>query len=145
MNIDVGIRFSFRVDGVEEQVMKFSDYRGEVLMLKAPLAHESSEQMSPIQEDGIFNFSGTNLISHGLLLRNHFAAALGAAHSLNFEAGDMATRCLEGPNVPTLDDRVFDSAMQAFNDLAARSQIRHVCSRVECAHLYTGEVEAAEA
>jgi hypothetical protein len=98
-----------------------------------------------LQEDGIFNFSGTNLISHGLLLRNHFAAALGAAHSFNFEVGDMATRCLKGPNVPRLDDRVFDSAMQAFNDLAARSQIRHVCSRVECAHLYTGEVEAAEA
>ncbi|GAQ92099.1 hypothetical protein KFL_009210010 [Klebsormidium nitens] len=57
----------------------------------------------------------------------------------------MATRCLEGPNVPRLDDRVFDSAMQAFNDLAARSRIQHVCSRVDCAHLYTGEVEAAEA
>ncbi|GAQ91381.1 hypothetical protein KFL_007750070, partial [Klebsormidium nitens] len=76
------------------------------------------------QEDGIFNFSGTNLVSHGLLLRNHFAAALGAAHSLNFEAGDMATRCLEGPDVPRLDDRVFDSAMQAFNDLAARPRIQ---------------------
>ncbi|GAQ86178.1 hypothetical protein KFL_002740165 [Klebsormidium nitens] len=97
------------------------------------------------REDGIFNFSGTNLISHGLLLRNHFAAALGAAHSLNFEAGDMATRCLEGPSVSRMDDRVFDSAMQAFNDLAARPRIQHVCSRVDCAHLYTSEVEAAEA
>jgi hypothetical protein len=82
---------------------------------------------------------------HGLLLRNHFAAALGASHSLNFEAGDMATRCLEGSSGPRLDDRVFDSAMQAFNDLAARSRIQHVCSRPDCAHLYTSEVEAAEA
>jgi hypothetical protein len=98
-----------------------------------------------LQEDGIFNFSGTNLISHGLLLRNHFAAALGAAHSLNFEAGNMATRCLEGPSVPRLDDRVFDSAMQAFNDPAARAEIRHVCSRIDCAHLYTCEVKVAEA
>ncbi|GAQ91204.1 hypothetical protein KFL_007430010 [Klebsormidium nitens] len=97
------------------------------------------------QEDGIFNFSGTTLISHGLLLRNHFAAALGASHSLNFEAGDMATRCLEGSSGPRLDDRVFDSAMQAFNDLAARSRIQHVCSRPDCVHLYTSEVEAAEA
>ncbi|GAQ84251.1 hypothetical protein KFL_001820040 [Klebsormidium nitens] len=97
------------------------------------------------QEDGIFNFSGTTLLSHGLLLRNHFAAALGAAHSLNFEAGDMAARCLEGPGVSRLDDRVFDSAMQAFNDLAARVEIQHVCSRSDCAHLYTSEVEAAEA
>ncbi|GAQ93410.1 hypothetical protein KFL_015070010 [Klebsormidium nitens] len=71
------------------------------------------------QEDGIFNFSGTTLISHGLLLRNHYAAALGAAHSLNFEANDMAARCLEGPSVPRLDDRVFDSAMQAFNVTSA--------------------------
>ncbi|GAQ84747.1 hypothetical protein KFL_002040060 [Klebsormidium nitens] len=97
------------------------------------------------QEDGIFNFSGTNLISHGLLLRNYFAAALGAAHSLNFEAGDMATRSLEGPDVSRLDDRVFDAAMQAFNDLAARSRIQHVCSRLDCSHLYSSEVEAAEA
>jgi hypothetical protein len=98
-----------------------------------------------LQEDGIFNCSGTNLISHGLFLRNHFAAALGAAHSLNFEAGDMATRCLKGPSVPRLDDRVFDSAMQAFNDLAARADFRHVCSRINCAHLYTCEVKVAKA
>jgi hypothetical protein len=98
-----------------------------------------------LQEDGIFNFSGNNLFSHGLLLRNHFAAALGAAHSLNFEAGDMASRCLEGPDAPGLDDRVFDAAMQAFNDLAARLRIQHVCSRSDCAHLYMSEVEAAEA
>ncbi|GAQ91662.1 hypothetical protein KFL_008280030 [Klebsormidium nitens] len=97
------------------------------------------------QEDGIFNFSGHTLISHGLLLRNHFGAALGASHSLNFDASDMATRCLEGSDVPRLDDRVFDAAMQAFNDLAARSRIQHVCSRANCTHLYTSEVEAAEA
>jgi hypothetical protein len=97
-----------------------------------------------LQEDGIFNFSGTTLVSHSLLLRNHFAAALGAAHTLNFEAGDMAARCLEGPEVPRLDDRVFDSAMQAFNNLAARARIQHVCSRSNCAHLYTSEVEVAE-
>ncbi|GAQ87918.1 hypothetical protein KFL_003870160 [Klebsormidium nitens] len=97
------------------------------------------------QEDGIFNFSGSNLFSHGLLLRNHFAAALGAAHSLNFEAGDMATRSLEGPDAPRLDDRVFHSAMQAFNDLAARPRIQHVCSRSDCSHLYASEVKAAEA
>ncbi|GAQ91964.1 hypothetical protein KFL_008920030 [Klebsormidium nitens] len=96
------------------------------------------------QEDGIFNFSGTNLISHGLLLRNHFAASLGAAHSLNFDAHDMASRSLEGPDVPRLDDRVFDAAMQAFNDLAARPRIQHVCGRPDCAHLYTSEVRAAE-
>ncbi|GAQ92247.1 hypothetical protein KFL_009560030 [Klebsormidium nitens] len=96
------------------------------------------------QEDGIFNFSGHTLIPHGLLLRNHFAAALGASHSLNFEANDMATKCLEGPGVSRLDDRVFDSAMQAFNDLAARARIQHVCSRANCAHLYTSEVEGAE-
>jgi hypothetical protein len=57
----------------------------------------------------------------------------------------MATRCLEGSSGPRLDNRVFDSAMQAFNDLAARSRIQHVCSRPNCAHLYTSEVEAAEA
>jgi hypothetical protein len=56
----------------------------------------------------------------------------------------MATRCLEGPDVSRLDDRVFDSAMQAFNDLAARPRIQHVCSRLDCAHLYTCEVKAAE-
>ncbi|GAQ90085.1 hypothetical protein KFL_005970060 [Klebsormidium nitens] len=97
------------------------------------------------QEDGIFNFSGTTLISHGLLLRNHFAAALGASHSLNFDANDMATRSLEGPDAPRLDDRVFDAAMQAFNELAARPRIQHVCGRPDCAHLYTSEVQAAEA
>ena len=44
-----------------------------------------------------------------------------------------------------LDDRVFDAAMQAFNDLAARPRIQHVCKRPDCAHLYTSEVRAAEA
>jgi hypothetical protein len=99
----------------------------------------------PPQEGGIFNFLGHTLLSHGLLLRNPFAAALGVSHSLNFNASDMATRCLEGPNTPRLDDRVFDAAMQAFNDLAARSRIQHVCSRADRSHLYTSEVEAAEA
>jgi hypothetical protein len=98
-----------------------------------------------LQEDGIFNFSGTTLISYGLLLRNHFAAALGALHCLNFDANDMASRSLEGPNTPRLDDRVFDAAMQAFNDLAARPRIQHVCKRMECAHLYSAEVQRAEA
>ena len=98
-----------------------------------------------MQEDAIFNFSRTTLVSHGLLLRNHFAAALGASHTLNFDASDMATRSLEGPDAPRLDDRVFDAAMQAFNDLAARPRIQHVCRRPDCAHLYTSEVRAAEA
>lgn len=35
--------------------------------------------------------------------------------------------------------------MQAFNDLAARLRIQHVCSRPDCVHLYTSEVEATEA
>jgi hypothetical protein len=48
-----------------------------------------------IQEDGIFNFSGTNLISHGLLLQNHFAAALGASHTLGFDANDIAAASLD--------------------------------------------------
>ncbi|GAQ93284.1 hypothetical protein KFL_014150010, partial [Klebsormidium nitens] len=100
---------------------------------------------APRPEDAIFNFSGTTLISHGLLLRNHFAAALGASHSLNFDANNMATRSLEGPSASRLDDRVFDAAMQAFNDLAARPRIQHVCKRPDCAYLYTSEVRAAEA
>jgi hypothetical protein len=73
-----------------------------------------------MQEDGIFNFSGTNLISHGFLLRNHFAAAMGASHTLGFDANDMAAASLDGPGASRLDDRVFDSAMRAFNELAAR-------------------------
>jgi hypothetical protein len=97
-----------------------------------------------LQEGGIFNFLGSTLVSHGLLLRNHFAAALGALHTLNFDANDMTTRSLEGPDAPRLDDRVFDAAMQAFNDLAARPRIQHgpvnvltalICTRLRCARL----------
>jgi hypothetical protein len=96
-----------------------------------------------MQEDGIFNFSGTNLLSHGLLLHNHFAAALGAPHTLGFDANDMAAASLDGPGTPRLDDRVFDSAMRAFNELAARP-IQHACKRPDCSHLYTSEVLATE-
>jgi hypothetical protein len=97
-----------------------------------------------MQEDGIFNFSGANLISHGFLLRNHFAAALGSSHTLGFDANDMAAASLDGPGVPRLDGRVFDAAMRAFNELAARP-IQHACKRPDCLHLYTSEVLAAEA
>ena len=83
-----------------------------------------------LQEDGIFNFSGTTLFLLGLLLRKHFAAALGAFHSLNFDANDMATRSLEGPSASRLDGRVFDTAMQAFDDLTARPRIQREYSRV---------------
>jgi hypothetical protein len=56
----------------------------------------------------------------------------------------MASRSLEGPDAPRLDDRVFDAAMQAFNDLVARPRIQHVCRRPDCAHLYSAEVQRAE-
>jgi hypothetical protein len=56
----------------------------------------------------------------------------------------MAAASLDGPGAPRLEDRVFDSTMRAFNDLAARP-IQHACKRTDCSHLYTSEVLAAEA
>ena len=94
-------------------------------------------------ENGIFNFSGANLISHRLLLANHFANALGVTHQAGFEGLRMASASIDGPEGSfKLDDRTFASAVQAFNRLAAR-EIRHVCSRDECSGLYTSEVLAA--
>jgi hypothetical protein len=56
----------------------------------------------------------------------------------------MAAASLDGPGVPRLDDQVFDAAMQAFNELAARP-IKHACKRPDCLHLYTSEVLGAKA
>lgn len=94
-------------------------------------------------ENGIFNFSGANLISHKVLLANHFANALGVTHQAGFEGLRMASASIDGPNGSfKLDDRTFASAIQAFNRLAAR-EIRHVCSGPECSNLYTSEVLAS--